>query len=188
MIDGSRLSLEENIKITRAVVKIGHSQGISVEAELGAVMGHEKGPLSPYEELFRSGKGFTNVGEAERFVEETSVDWLSIAIGNIHGAISGMAKDKKKIEARLNIEHLQRISERVKIPLVLHGGSGIRLEYLLEAIKNGITKINVGTALRQAYEKDLRNGLESAQEAVSRIVRSLIKGYQIQGSIERLRR
>lgn len=188
MIDGSRLPLEENIKITQAVVKIGHSQGISVEAELGAVMGHEKGPLPPYEELFRSGKGFTNVGEAERFIEETSVDWLSIAIGNIHGAISGMAKDKKKIEARLNIEHLQRISERVKIPLVLHGGSGIRLEYLLEAFKNGITKINVGTILRQVYEKDLKDGLESAQEAVSRVVRSLIKGYQIQGSIERLRR
>lgn len=60
MIDDSRLPLEENIKITRAMVKIGHSQGISVEAELGAVMGHEKDPLPPYEELFRSGKGFTN--------------------------------------------------------------------------------------------------------------------------------
>jgi len=116
------------------------------------------------------------------------VDWLSIAIGNIHGAISGMAKDKKKIEARLNIEHLERISERVKILLVLQGGSGIRLEYLLEEIKNEITKINIVTVLRQVYEKDLKNGLESAQEAVSRVVRSLIKGYQIQGSIERLRR
>lgn len=60
MIDDSRLPLEENIKITRAMVKIGHSQGISVEAELGAVMGHEKDPFPPYEELFRSGKGFTN--------------------------------------------------------------------------------------------------------------------------------
>jgi len=116
------------------------------------------------------------------------VDWLSVAIGNIHGAISGVAKNKKKIEARLNIRHLQRILERVKIPLVLHSGSGIRLEYLLEAIKNGIAKINVGTALRQAYEKDLKNGLGSAQEAVSRVVRNLIKDYQIQGSMERLRR
>ncbi len=96
MIDGSRLSLEENIKITRAVAKIGHSQGISAEVELGAVMGYEKGLLSPYEELFRSGEGFTNVGEAERFVEETSVDWLSIVIGNIQGAISGVTKDKRK--------------------------------------------------------------------------------------------
>lgn len=188
MIDGSRLPLEENIKITKTVVKIGHSQGIPVEAELGAVIGHEKGPLPPYEDLFQLRKGFTNVDEVERFVEKTPVDWLSVAIGNIHGAISGVAKDKKKIEARLDIRHLQRISERVKIPLVLHGGSGIRLEYLLEAIKNGITKINVGTALRQAYEKDLINGLESAQEAVSRIVRSFIKDYQIQGSIEGLRR
>lgn len=76
------------------------------------------------------------------------MDWLSIAIGNIQGVISGVAKDKKKIEARLDISHLQRISERVKIPLVLHGGSEIRLEYLLEAIKDGIMKINVGTVLR----------------------------------------
>ena len=187
MIDGSRLSLEENIKVTKAVVEMGHSQSIPVEAELGAVMGHEKGPLPPYEELFQSGKGFTNIEEAERFVRETGVDWLSVAIGNIHGAVSGVARKKKKIEARLNIKHLQRISERVKIPLVLHGGSGIRLEYLLEAVKNGITKINVGTILLQTYEKNLKNGLESAQEAVSQVVKTLIKDYRIQESMEKLK-
>ncbi len=187
MIDGSRLTLEENVEITKAVVEIGSSHGVPVEAELGAVMGHEKDPLPPYEELFQSGKGFTNVEKAGKFVEETSVDWLSIAIGNIHGAVSGAARDKKKIKARLNIERLQRISEEVKIPLVLHGGSGIRLEYLLEAFKNGITKINVGTALYQAYKKNLKNGLESARKAVSQVVRDLIKDYKIQGSIEKIK-
>lgn len=186
MIDGSRLLLEENIKITKVVVEMGHSQDIPVEAELGAVMGHEKVPLAPYENLFQSGKGFTNVEEAERFVERTSVDRLSIAIGNIHGAISCAARNKRKIEARLDISRLQRISARVKIPLVLHGGSGIRLQYLLEAVKSGITKINVGTALHQAYKKNLTKGFNAAQEAVSQLVRGLIKDYRIQGSIEKI--
>ncbi len=73
------------------------------------------------------------------------------------------------------------------MPPVLHGGSGIRLEYLLEAVRNGITKINVGTALLQSYEKNLKYGLDSARKAVSRVVKTLIKGYQIQGSIEKLK-
>ena len=80
------------------------------EAELGAVMGHEAGPMPPYEELFASGKGFTDVDEARRFVQESGCDWLSVAIGNIHGAISGAAKDAKKVTARLNNDHLRAIS------------------------------------------------------------------------------
>jgi len=188
MIDGSRLSLEENIKTVKAAAATAHAGGVPVEAELGAVLGHEKGPLPPYEELFRSGKGFTDIAEAERFVKETSVDWLSVAIGNIHGAISGAAKDQKKVEARLNIEHLRKISERVGIPLVLHGGSGIKLESVLESVKNGIAKINVGTALRQAYEQTLKEtaDIEKTQEAVSRVVTEHIKNYRLEGSAEQL--
>ena len=92
MVDGSRLPLEENIACTKAVVALAHARGIPVEAELGAVMGHESGPLPPYEELFASGKGFTDPGEARRFVEESGADWLSVAFGNIHGAVSAAAK------------------------------------------------------------------------------------------------
>ena len=189
MIDGSRLSLKENIRVTKTVVEMGHRQNVPVEAELGAVMGHENIPLPPYEELFCSGKGFTEPRAAERFVKETSVDWLSVAIGNIHGAISGIAKDQKKIEAKLNIGHLQKISERVKIPLVLHGGSGIKLEYLFAAIKNGIAKINVGTVIRQAYEKKLKEkkDLRYAQEAVTKAVTKIINDYQISDSIKVLK-
>ncbi len=186
MVDGSRLPLDENISVTRTVVHMAHAEGIPVEAELGAVLGHEKGPLPPYEELFSTGKGFTNVDEAKRFVEETKVDWISVAIGNIHGAIAGDAKDRKKVEARLNIDHLRQLSGAVGIPLVLHGGSGIKQEFVLSAVQNGITKINVGTVLRQAYEKNEGNaGL--ARDAVRKEVEYLIKDYYcIQGSAIRL--
>ena len=154
MVDGSRLDLEQNIAATRQVVEMAHAAGIPCEAELGAVLGHEAGPLPPYEELFESGRGFTSVQEAARFVRETGCDWLSVAIGNVHGAISGALKDQKKVEARLNVEHLKELRRAARIPLVLHGGSGVKREYLIAAIQAGIAKVNVGTEIRQAYEAD----------------------------------
>ena len=175
MVDGSRLPLDENIACTKEIVGLAHAAGIPVEAELGAVMGHEEGPLPPYEELFASGKGFTDPAEAKRFVEETGVDWLSVAIGNIHGAISAAAKGKKKVAARLNIEHLREIHTTTGIPLVLHGGTGIRKEYIIDSIRNGIAKINVATAIRQPYEQTLAQGIPAAQEAVYDAMLTVIK-------------
>jgi len=185
MIDGSRLTLEENISVTRRVVELAHSCNVPVEAELGAVLGHEKGPLPPYEELFSSKKGFPGVREAKRFVEETGVGWLSVAIGSIHGAISGAAKDKKKVSARLDIEHLKRLAEVTKIPLVLHGGSGIKRSYVMDAVRNGISKINIGTSIRQAYEFSLRDyphDIPTAQAKVAQEMQRLIKEYEVEGS------
>ncbi len=189
MIDGSRLGLEENIEVTKKVVEMAHTIKVPVEAELGAVYGHEKGPLPPYKELYSSGKGFTNAEEAKRFVEETNVDWLSVAIGNIHGAISGATKDEKKVNARLNIEHLSKIVSVTNVPIVLHGGSGIERESVLAGIRNGVTKINIGTAIRQAYEKELRKTgeVKSAQMQVREEMRQLIEGYYgIRGSARKL--
>jgi fructose/tagatose bisphosphate aldolase len=74
MVDGSRLDLEGNIEATRQVVEMAHQAGIPCKAELGAVLGHEAGPLPPYEDLFESGLGFTDIQEAERFVRETGCD------------------------------------------------------------------------------------------------------------------
>jgi ketose-bisphosphate aldolase len=187
MVDGSRLELEENIAVAREVAAMAHPQA-AVEAELGAVLGHEAGPPPPYEELFASGRGFTDVAEARRFVRESGVDWLSVAIGNIHGAITGAAKDAKKVQARLNIDHLRAISDAVRIPLVLHGGSGIELEYVLQAIENGITKINVGTAVRQPYEEVLRatGDIARAQHAVAQATREHLQDYRILAGAERL--
>jgi len=189
MLDGSRLPLEENIAATREVVQLAHPS-TAVEGELGAVLGHEPGPLPPYEELFRSGRGFTDVAEAERFVAETGVDWLSVAVGSVHGAISGAAKDQAKVRARLKIDHLRAISERLGIPLVLHGGTGIELPCVLEAVQNGITKINIATALRQPYETCQRAGgtLAEAQQAVAQAVEQHLRDYRVVGSAEALAR
>jgi ketose-bisphosphate aldolase len=182
MIDGSRLALDENIMVTKQVVGLAHQYKIPVEAELGAVMGHEEGPMPPYEELFASGKGFTSSTEAVRFVKETNVDWLSVAIGNVHGAISQAKKDSKKVEARLNIEHLRKIYDMVKIPLVLHGGTGIRNEYILKSFQNGIAKINIATAIRQPYEKLMNTSVKSAQDAVyNEVVRLVTNDFGIAG-------
>jgi fructose/tagatose bisphosphate aldolase len=101
MVDGSRLSLDENIAATRQVAERAHNAGIPCEAELGAILGHEAGPLPSYDEMFASEQGFTKVEEARRFVAESGCDWLSVAIGNIHGAISEGFKNQKKIAARL---------------------------------------------------------------------------------------
>jgi len=166
MVDGSRLSLEENIKTTGRIVDRAHQQNVAVEAELGAVLGHEEGPLPDYEELFSSGKGFTLPDEAGRFVRETGVDWLSVAVGSIHGAISGAAKNKKKLEARIQIERLTQINEEAKIPLVLHGGTGIPKQSIQQAIAHGIAKINIATAIRQPYERLKTASIRKAQEAV----------------------
>ena len=179
MVDGSRLPLEENIKATKQVADAAHAAEIPCEAELGAVLGHEEGPPPPYEELFESGKGFTNAEEAKRFVEESGCDWLSVAIGNIHGAVSENLRDKKKVAARLNIEHLNILKQVTGIPLVLHGGSGIQREYVIEGIKNGIAKINIGTEIRQAYENGLKKAgkVEDGQFEVYERVKYLIRDY-----------
>lgn len=168
MIDGSRLSLEDNIAATKRVTDMAHVAGIPCEAELGAVLGHEAGPPPPYEELFASGRGFTRVDEAARFVQETSCDWLSVAIGNIHGAIAAGAKDKKKIAARLDLDHLEQLRDATGIPLVLHGGSGIPRDFVLASFKRGIAKINIATEIRQAYEQalDSTGKITAAQDAV----------------------
>jgi fructose/tagatose bisphosphate aldolase len=161
--------------------------GVPVEAELGAVMGHEAGPLPPYEELFRSGKGFTDPDEAARFVSETGVRWLSVAIGNIHGAISAARKDMAKTEARLDIGHLDRIRRAVGVPLVLHGGTGIRREYIRESIRHGIAKVNVATAIRQPYERAAKHSVASAQQAVYDTMIGIIREeLEIAGTAERL--
>ncbi len=166
MVDGSRLPFEENIQASKQVADMARKYGVPVEAELGAVMGHEVGPLPPYETLFASGKGFTDPEEAAVFVKKSGVSWLSVAIGNIHGAIQGVLKDQKKVEAKLDIEHLSKINERTRIPLVLHGGTGIQPEYIRKAVGCGITKINIGAAIRQPYTKLAEKSVKEAQKAV----------------------
>ncbi len=179
MVDGSRLPLDENIAATRQVAELAHQVGIPCEAELGAVLGHEAGPLPPYDELFASGQGFTKVTEAQRFTAESGCDWLSVAIGNIHGAISEGYWGQKKLAARLDLEHLGKLSRGISIPLVLHGGSGIPQEYVLASFKRGIAKINIGAEIRQTYESALQTSgkISAAQDAVYERTGWLIREY-----------
>lgn len=185
MVDGSRLGLDENIAATRQVVAMAHAAGIPAEAELGAVLGHEAGPLPPYEELFASRRGFTDPDQARRFVQETGVDWLSVAVGSIHGAISAARRQEKKVAARLDIEQLDRIGRAANVPLVLHGGSGIPKRHLREAIRRGIAKINVGTAIRQPYEAARQESLDKARQAVYKAAQRLLtEELELSGSAD----
>ena len=140
--------------------------------------------MPPYEELFKSGKGFTRPEEAVTFVRESKCDWLSVAIGNIHGAVGDATKDQKKLEARLALDHLDTLAKVTGVPLVLHGGSGIRQEDVLASMKKGIAKINVGTEIRQVYEQALKAGgdVKAAQKAVyDRTVSFLKDWFKISG-------
>jgi len=138
MFDGSRLSLEENIKITREIVKIAKIFNVSVEGEVGIVGGLESGI---YEENFieNNKKNLSDKKDVVMFVEETNVDAVAISIGNVHGVT------QNKID--IDFERLIEIRDSIKIPLVLHGGSGLRDSEYIKVIENGICKINYYTDL-----------------------------------------
>jgi ketose-bisphosphate aldolase len=176
MIDGSRLGLEANIQVTAEIACLAHSSGLACEGELGAVMGHESSPIKSYEEIFQSRLGFTDLEEAKRFVAESRCDWLSVAVGNIHGAVAEATRSQKKPAARLDIEHIENLYRITGLPLVLHGGSGIPSDYIKRAITAGIAKINIGTEIRQVYEKSMEEklGIAAAQENVYFRVREII--------------
>jgi len=179
MIDGSHLPLEQNIAATKEIVALAHSASLPCEAELGAILRFGSGRVPPYEELFASGAGFTKVDEAVRFVHETGCDWLSVSIGNIHGAVVAALRDTPKGESRLNLQHLETLHRATGVPIVLHGGSGVRHEDVLAGMKRGIAKVNVGFEIRKAYEDALKSSgsVKTAQEAVHARTRSLLKDH-----------
>lgn len=167
MIDGSHLDYEENISMTKHVVKLARPKGVSVEAELGKLVSPEttaKGVEDPY----------TDPDAAKEFVKRTSVDALAVAIGTSHGAY------KFKGEAKLDFERLKNIRENVSIPLVLHGASGVPKwivekatkygaewsgakgipdSHIKKAVSLGIAKINIDTDLRLAFTGTVRQVL-----------------------------
>jgi fructose-bisphosphate aldolase class II len=143
MIDGSKLPFEENIALTKKVVDVAHPCGLSVEAELGRLVGVE-------DQISVSERDavFTNPDEAVQFVEETGVDALAVAIGSAHGIYKG--------EPKLDFERLEVINKKIDIPLVLHGASGIPEDSIVRAVELGINKINIDTELRLAFRDAVR--------------------------------
>ena len=144
MFDGSNLPFKENIAKTKAVVKYAHERGVSVEGELGTIGGTEEG-ISVAED----DKEYTRPGDAVTFVSETGVDALAVGIGTNHGQF----KSKTNVKVPL----LKEIHNVVNVPLVIHGGTGVKEEDYPELINNGIRKFNVGTEL-------LVNWTETAKE------------------------
>ena len=173
MYDGSKLPLEENIAMTKKVLDM--SIGVSVEAELGKIGGTEDNVHVSEKEAM-----YTDPEEARYFVEQTGVDSLAIAIGTAHGQYKG--------EPKLDFERLRQIKTLVKIPIVLHGSSGVPDESIRQAIGLGIRKVNIDTNIREAFvgemrrvmaekpnEIDPRKILGPAREAAVAIIREKIR-------------
>lgn len=166
MIDASHDSFEENLAKTKAVVNLVHSINVGVEAELGRLMGIEDNIVVSERDAV-----LINVKEAEKFVKETSVDYLAPAIGTSHGAF------KFKGEPKLDFQRLKDVKKVTNIPLVLHGASsipdevreafestggdlkgskGVPFSFLKEAVEGGINKVNTDTDLRIAFMAEVR--------------------------------
>ena len=166
MIDASHHPFKENLEMTKEVVQYAHSKGVSVEAELGRLMGIEDNISVDEKDAV-----LINPDEAEEFVKATQVDYLAPAIGTSHGAF------KFKGEPKLDFDRLQEVKTRTNIPLVLHGASaipdyvreaflatggdlkgskGVPFAFLQEAVKGGINKVNIDTDLRIAFIAEVR--------------------------------
>ena len=160
IFDGAKLTLEENIKITKQCVEYAKDKNpnILVEGELGYIGTSSKLLDAIPEGASIGDKMLTTADDAKRFVTETGVDFFAPAVGNIHGML------KNAPEPKLNIERVKEISDAVKIPLVLHGGSGNTKEDFQNAIKNGVSIVHINTEIRVAYKEALKKSLNESDE------------------------
>lgn len=147
MIDGSLLPFEGNVTLTKQVVEMAN--GLPVEAELGTVGGKEDTHMATAQ--------YTDPAEAEAFVSQTGISSFAVAIGTAHGVYKG--------EPKLDLNRLSAVRERVSIPLVLHGTSGVPEDQVRECIRRGICKVNYATELRQVFTKAVRQSLAAQPEA-----------------------
>ncbi len=148
MFDGSAYTLEENIHLTREIVELSRSVGVSVEGELGRIGGTEDDITVDQREAL-----FTDPREAKTFVKNTSVDALAVAIGTAHGPYKG--------EPALDFDRLRSIQKEVDMPLVLHGASGLSDESISNAVGMGVCKVNIDTDLRQVFTGTVREFLQN---------------------------
>ncbi|MDQ7814363.1 MAG: class II fructose-1,6-bisphosphate aldolase [Patescibacteria group bacterium] len=176
MFDGSSLPYAENVKKTKQVVKWARAKGASVEAEIGAIAG-----IEDFVSVEEKDAHLTNPEQAAQFAKETGCDALAVAIGTAHGAY------KFKGKTHLDIDRLKKISKLVKIPIVLHGASGVMedVKELAEkygakigeargvldadiklAIKHGVSKINIDTDLRLAFTAGIREAVTDMPKVI----------------------
>ena len=141
MIDGSHQTFAENAEMSRRAAEIAHGLGIPAEAELGRVGGKE-------DDLECDADTDTDVEEAVEFLRITGIDSFAVAIGTAHGFYSGTPV--------LNKQRLKELRDRISVPLVLHGASGLSDKDISDCVKLGITKVNFATELRVAYTDGVR--------------------------------
>jgi ketose-bisphosphate aldolase len=161
MIDVSHLEYKENVKITRSVVKYAHKRGVWVQAEIGRLLGSED-----WQNVKSGDDLMTDPDEAAKFVEETGIDTLAVAVGSMHG-IPVNPKIKKimsTLEEHIDLSRLAAIRKRVRVPLVLHGASGVPDDQIRKAITHGVAVFNIDTDLRVAFNKALRDNLDKHPE------------------------
>ena len=149
MIDASHYPFEENVQITKEVVDFAHWRGVSVEAELGTVGGQE-------DDVIADGVIYANPKECEELVKLTGIDCLAPALGSVHGPYKG--------EPNLGFKEMEEICQTIKLPLVLHGGTGIPTEQIRKSISLGTAKINVNTEKQIEFTKAVREILNINSE------------------------
>ena len=168
MYDCSTDSYEENVRKVKEMADIAHSYGATIEGELGHV-GDNEGSAEGSDHLADPSAFFTDPKLAKDFVDKTGVDALAIAVGNAHGAY--------KLPPKLDFERIRTIASTVDVPLVLHGGSGLTDNDFKQAIKDGISKVNIFTDINvaaveaefkkfQSMDKGLIDLIPAAVEAV----------------------
>lgn len=164
LFDAGKLSLDENIKQTKITVELirAMNPNVLIEGELGFIGSSSR----VMEKLPEDISEMTKPEDAARFVKETGVDLIAPAVGNIHGIIRGTTRTKTRTNAeiilnpRLDIKRIKDIRKAVKVPLVLHGGSGIKDKDFIAAINAGISIIHISTELRVAWRKGIEEGLK----------------------------
>ena len=147
MYDGSSLELDENILAIKKLKEKANPLKISVEGEVGQVRGLESKKHNIDEQKI-SASDFTKVEDAVKFVDETNVDALAVAVGTIHG--------KFRFKPQIDFERIKKLKDSLEVPLVLHGSSGLSDDDFRRAIKSGITKINYFTGLVDIATKETK--------------------------------
>ncbi len=182
MYDCSTDSYDENVKKVKEMAEIAHSYGATIEGELGHV-GDNEGSAEGSDHMVDPSKFFTDPKLAKDYVDKTGVDALAIAVGNAHGAY--------KLPPKLDFERIRTIAKTVDVPLVLHGGSGLTDEDFRQAIKEGISKVNIFTDINVAAVKaefskftDMNKGIiDLIPAAVEAIKQETVKKMELFSSV-----
>ena len=179
MIDASALPYDGNVELTRMVVQAAHAVGMGVEGEIGHV-----GRGTEYDNVEARRAGHTQPEDAVRFVADTQVDILAVAIGSAHGMYEGTPE--------LDLERLRQIRAAVDVPLVLHGGSGLSDDDFRAAIAGGVAKVNIYTNMAMAAVDAMRRSLQdpavryrrvqqAAGEAIKAVVEHCMEVFESSG-------